>query len=417
MDNRVELVRANDKANSGTAPGKLLDDLVPAGRWLLRQKVMLPDPVEGFVERTALGARCDPLRWRMTAINAPGGFGKTTLLAEACRRSRKLGTVVAWLTVDEEDGPATLATYLAFAFSEAGLDILDPRAVSRDFEGRDYRINLLLNSIDAHGADCVLALDDVHRLRDPESLEIVNRLLQHAPANLHLALAFRYIPDGLDVATPVFSGRGMTIATDELRFQKPEIARFFATTLSRSELARLTESSQGWPIALCIHRNVGEQTAPDVLAHDIASNWIETRLWTGLSDDDQDFILDIGLFEWINADLVDDVLGVGSVRRIGSIPALSDCCGRWGTIRERCICIRSSASTAPTGDSMKHRIATARSIGLSPSCWRAKATWLLECAMPRKRASRDWSARYSKVPAAFGCGSSMAWFASGRRAN
>ena len=323
MDNRVELVRANDKANSGTAPGKLLDDLVPAGRWLLRQKVMLPDPVEGFVERTALGARCDPLRWRMTAINAPGGFGKTTLLAEACRRSRKLGTVVAWLTVDEEDGPATLATYLAFAFSEAGLDILDPRAVSRDFEGRDYRINLLLNSIDAHGADCVLALDDVHRLRDPESLEIVNRLLQHAPANLHLALAFRYIPDGLDVATPVFSGRGMTIATDELRFQKPEIARFFATTLSRSELARLTESSQGWPIALCIHRNVGEQTAPGVLAHDIASNWIETRLWTGLSDDDQDFILDIGLFEWINADLVDDVLGVGSVRRIGSIPALS----------------------------------------------------------------------------------------------
>ena len=284
---------------------------------------MLPDPVEGFVERTALGARCDPVKWRVMAINAPGGFGKTTLLAEACRRSRKQGTLVAWLTVDEDDGPKTLATYLSYAFSEAGLDILDPRSVSSDFEGHDYRSNLLLNSIEAHGADCVLALDDIHRLRDPASLGIVNRLLQHAPRNLHLALALRYIPNGLDVATPIFQGRGLTITSDELRFQKPEIARFFATSLSRTELAHLTESSQGWPIALCIHRNVRDQTASDVLAHDIASNWIETRLWSGLSEDDQDLILDIGLFEWIDAELVDEVLGVGSVRRIGSIPALS----------------------------------------------------------------------------------------------
>ena len=319
MDNQVERVPPKVKRGSWQLP----DDVGTAGQWLLRQKVMLPDPVGGFVERTALGARCDPVKWRVMAINAPGGFGKTTLLAEACRRSRRQGTVVAWLTVDEDDGPTTLATYLSFAFSQAGLDILDPRAVSRDFEGHDYRINLLLNSIEAHGADCVLALDDIHRLRDPESLGIVNRLLQHAPVNLHLALAFRYIPDGLNVATPIFQGRGITIRTDELRFQKPEIARFFATTLSRTELARVTDSSQGWPIALCIHRNVRDQPASDVLAHDIASNWIETRLWSGLSDDDQDFILDIGLFEWIDAELVDEVLGVGSVRRIGSIPALS----------------------------------------------------------------------------------------------
>ena len=318
MDNRVRLIPASNESASGKSP----DDLGPAGQWLLRQKVMLPDPIEGFVERTELGSHCDPVSWRLTALHAPGGFGKTSLLAESCRRIRKLGTVVAWLTVDEDDGPKTLATYLSFAFAEAGLDILDPRAVSRELERSDYRINLLLNSIDAHGADCVLALDDVHRLRDPESLGIVNRLLQHAPANLHLALAFRYIPDGVDIATPIFRGRGVAITTDELRFQKPEIARFFATTLSRTELANLTESSQGWPIALCIHRNAREQGA-SVLAHDIASNWIDTRLWAGLSGDDQDFILDIGLFEWIDTELVDEVLGAGSVRRIASIPALS----------------------------------------------------------------------------------------------
>ena len=294
----------------------------PAGQWLLRQKVMLPDPVEGFVERTALGARCDPAKWRVTTINAPAGFGKTTLLAEACRRLRELGTVVAWLTVDEDDGPTTLATYLSFAFSAAGLDVLDSQATGPT-EGHDYRTNLLLNGIDAHGADVVLALDDVHRLRHPKSLDIVNRLLRYAPTNLHLALAFRHIPAGLDVATATIQGRGTTITADELRFEKSEVARFFDATLPRSELAALTEYSQGWPIALRIHRNVRGRTAADGLAHDIASNWMETRLWPSLSGDDLDFVLDIGLFEWIDAELVDEVLGIGAVRRIDSIPVLS----------------------------------------------------------------------------------------------
>ena len=295
------------------------DSLQP---WLLRQKVMLPDPVDGFVDRTPLASRCDPMQRRMTVIHAPGGFGKTTLLAAACRQRRERGDVVAWLTLDEEDDPKALATYLWFAFAEAGLDILGSRATSRDFEHGDYRINLLIHSIEVHGAPCALALDDVHRLRDPESLAMVNRLLQHAPPNLHFGFAFRELPAGLDVATPLLQGRGIAIAVEDLRFGKPDVARFFGRRLSRGELTEITETSRGWPIALCIHRNVrGRGASTDV--QEIAANWIESRLWHGLSGEDQDLVLDIGLFDWIDADLVDEVLPVGSMRRIGTIPALA----------------------------------------------------------------------------------------------
>ena len=207
--------------------------------WLLRQKVMLPDPVDGYVERVPLATRCDPTRRRVTAVHAPGGFGKTTLLAEACRRVRQRGDVVAWLTVDPEDDPRTLAAYLSFAFSEAGLEIQGARATSSDFEHGDYRINLLIHSIEAHGSPCVLALDDVHRLRDPESLALINRLLHSGPPNLHLALAFRELPARLDLATLLLEGRGDTITVDELRFDKPDIARYFDTRLSRRELNEL----------------------------------------------------------------------------------------------------------------------------------------------------------------------------------
>lgn len=290
---------------------------------LVRQKVMLPDPVAGFVERFSLESRCDLMKWRVTALNAPGGFGKTTLLAEACRRLRRRGTVVAWLSVDEDDGPNGLATYLSFALAEAGVEILDSRLTSQDIQRSDYRINLLLHSIEMLGARCVLALDDVHRIRNPDTMAVLNRLLQHAPPNLHVALAFRGLPAGLDVATAVLQGRGISITAEELRFEKPDIARFFRSKLSRAELAELTETSQGWPLALCIHRNVKDQGASDELAQEITSNWIETRLWGGLSKEDQEFVLDVGLFEWIDPELVDAALGAGSAHRVRSIPALS----------------------------------------------------------------------------------------------
>ena len=284
---------------------------------------MLPDPVDGCVNRANLTARCDPTRRRLTALSAPGGFGKTTLLAEVCRRIRDDRGVAAWLTLDEEDDPAGLATYLSLAFSEAGLEILDTRATSRDFEHGDYRINLLIHSIEVRGFPCVLALDDIDRLRHPESLAIVDRLLRHGPPNLHFAMTFREVPRGVDVATPILDGRGVTITAEELRFEKPEIARFFDTRLSRRELAELTDVSQGWPIALCIHRNVRESTASTDLLQDIASNWIEARLWRGVSQEEHDFVLDVGLFDWIEDELVDEVLPVGSMRRARAVPVLA----------------------------------------------------------------------------------------------
>ena len=283
---------------------------------------MLPDPVEGFVDRAELASRCDLAQQRLTVIKAPGGFGKTTLLADACQRLRGMHGVVAWLAVDEEDDAPALATYLPFAFAEAGLDILDTRVTSHDFEHGDYRINVLLHSIEIRAYRCVLAIDDVDRLRSPESLSIIGQLLHRGPPNLHIAMTCRELPPSLDVASLLLDRRGVVITDEDLRFKKREIALFFDTKLSRRELDELNEGSQGWPIALCIHRDGRAGVDPDDMMQGIASNWIEARLWRGLAPEEQDLVLDVGLFEGIERDLVDEVLGAGSVRRLQAIPAL-----------------------------------------------------------------------------------------------
>ena len=146
--------------------------------WLLRHKVSLPDPIEGWLEREDLEARCALTERRLTVLHAPGGFGKTALLGHCCRVLREQEVVVAWLSLDEEDGPGSLAAYLALAFEAAGLEtfgeggapaggtLAEPADRPADTQA-DYRINLLVRALERHGAPCVLALDEVERLRNP----------------------------------------------------------------------------------------------------------------------------------------------------------------------------------------------------------------------------------------------------------
>ena len=108
------------------APEDARETSLPADTfpWLLRQKIAIPDPVPGYVHLEA-GGSGEPTRRRLTVLHASGGFGKTTLMAECCRRLRQDGVATAWISLDERDEPGTLDAYIAFACVSAGLNLLD----------------------------------------------------------------------------------------------------------------------------------------------------------------------------------------------------------------------------------------------------------------------------------------------------
>ena len=304
--------------------------------WLLRHKVELPDPIEGYVRRRGVEGRCVLTDRRLTVLHAPGGFGKTALLGHCCLALRKRGIVVAWLSLHEEDGPGSVATCLALAFERAGLatfgqagepgeragaEAPEPQADSQ----ADYRITLLIRAIERHGGPCVLALDEVERLRSAGAVAAINALLRRAPPNLHVGMAFRERPPALDIAMFALERRGVTVTAEELRFSKPDVARFFEEKLSRRELALVVADSAGWPIALRIYRNAGRPGAPDAAAdNDTVAGWIETRLWRDIPAADREFVLDIALCDQVDPDLIDEVTGERNAgRRIASMGALA----------------------------------------------------------------------------------------------
>lgn len=293
---------------------------------LLRQKITVPDRVAGFLHRAELEARAMPTRRRLTVLSASGGFGKTTLLAECCRRLQQDGIATAWVTLDEQDEPDVLDTYIAFACQSAGLNLHDVPDPEKAGAGPESRVGLVVREIRRLRRPFVIAFDELERLTNPASVALLEFLLQRGPSNLHLAMTCRQVPDGLGLAGALLDGCARVIATEELRFSQSEVDRFFDLRLTRGELAAEVESSAGWPFALSIsrHRAQRERNGRTSVVKDFVDNWLETRLIADLGPDDREFLLDIGLFSWVDSALLDEVLRSGdSAHRLKSMRVLA----------------------------------------------------------------------------------------------
>ena len=294
--------------------------------WLLRYRTTIPGRSSGFLHRERLALRSAPTTQRVTLLMAPGGFGKTTLLAACCRDALERGITVAWLTLNESDTPDMLDTYLAYAFQAAGLDVLEPfRTGAAVSDPPHPRTALLLRAIKAHGAPVVLALDELEQLTDPKLTALVDLVLRGAPDNLHVALAGRQLPRRLDLSAPVLEGDAPILTAEDLRFTRDEIAGFFDQKLSRRELADVVSASGGWPIALQVYQNQrhARPTAESRVVRDIVENWINSRFWRSFDETDEQLVLDVALFDWVDAELLENVLREQSpMQRLRGIRAL-----------------------------------------------------------------------------------------------
>ena len=301
--------------------------------WLLSARVAVPERVPDYYERPQLLARVLPTQRRLTVLRAPGGFGKTTVLAESCRRLAAEGVVTAWLSLDEQDDGTVLDAYLAFAFERAGLRVSGPPRPARAGAAPGPRTELVMRAVEGHDGPCVLVLDEVERVAKAEALELIDFLFRLGPPNLHVALACRDLPPGLDIAGLVVAGLGEVLAVDDLRFSQTEVDAFLNGP-SRRRRSPAAVDAAGWPIALrfqrdgigALHGGEGhddEAVSGDGSAERVVDNWVESRMWRAIPQRDRRLLLDAGLFEWLDGDLLDAVVGEGgAMQRLATMSVL-----------------------------------------------------------------------------------------------
>ncbi len=195
-------------------------------------------------------------RWRDTPVilvQAPAGFGKTSLVAQWRREHLALGRVVAWLSAQAQDDVARFVQGLALAVrSGAGRPTFGHTLLSGSPTAGLEGVTLWLAEVAQSALDVVLVLDEVDRL-PPATRDALVYLLRNAPANLRVIVAAR--PDcPLDLDDLISYGLCTPLGPAQLRFQLDETLELvrarFGAQVDRDSAARLHELTEGWPLGL-----------------------------------------------------------------------------------------------------------------------------------------------------------------------
>jgi ATP/maltotriose-dependent transcriptional regulator MalT len=214
--------------------------LPPSGGWVVR--------------RPLVRALKDSADRRLVLVDAPVGYGKSTLLAqwaEADGGRRSFG----WLSLTEQDrDPARLLAHLVTSLRQLAPGFGDTVEPALDVPGprpAEGALALLLDELTAL-PPFVLVLDDYHHLRGRDVHDLMRQLVEGMPSKGQLAIATRADPP-LPLGRLRAAGTMFEVRADALRFTEQEahdLLAFSGVTLEPADLSALVERTEGWPAGI-----------------------------------------------------------------------------------------------------------------------------------------------------------------------
>lgn len=231
-----------------------------------RTKLRPPSRKGRLVERTALIQRLQAReRPRLALIQAPAGFGKTSLLAQFFHATRAAGMAAAWLSLDLTDNDCTrFLQHLIAALETPGIGSSAPAQEAigslKEAIGSGARLppttasDLLSNAVAELDREVVVCVDDYHVLSDAAIEQLMASLLQTPNSRLSWVIATRVTPSGLPLSRLRLLGELVEIGARDLKFSARESHQFFesvagiALTPALADL--LNERTEGWVAGL-----------------------------------------------------------------------------------------------------------------------------------------------------------------------
>ena len=227
------------------------------GATLLAVKIAPPRARRWVVSRERLVRKFQSVReCALISVQAPAGYGKTSLLARMRREWLAAGACAAWLALDENDDAGRfveallLSTYTALGRPAPAAAV--EAALRSAIEPREA-ISTLLGDLADAARPTALVLDDVHALPEAVGAELLPYLAFNLPPNVHLILGTRR---RLPFATSDLLAHGQFASFDaaDLTFRLEETRALLharcGERVDADTVARVHERVEGWPMGL-----------------------------------------------------------------------------------------------------------------------------------------------------------------------
>lgn len=282
--------------------------------WVISTKLAPPVQQVALVDRHHALIPAGPT---VVLLQAPAGYGKTTLMSQWYSHLKQSGRRAGWVSLDERDRDSTtVLAYLALALQGAGLELSFLKSSTPDdllSVPTDVLMRMLAAAAAADAEPITLFLDDV-RGSNAEFMLLIGQLVEQLSASLTLVLSSRESIDGLFLK---YRARGILHVLDvrELRFSAEDAGRLLDGRFASEAIDELVSLTEGWPIAIQLARLSNTGFLVDARSSGLATALCEQVLHS-LEVDIQEVISLTALFERVTPDLLDAVLKRNDCRQI-----------------------------------------------------------------------------------------------------
>jgi LuxR family maltose regulon positive regulatory protein len=300
---------------------------------LVWSKLWPPTPRAGLILRAGLQSRLqESVQAKLCLLDAPAGFGKTTLLTQW--RAAVGAAQVAWVSLDEGDNdPTRFWIYVIEALRtvEPGLGAAALQALHQP-SADPYRAVLpgLLNELSVTGSQLVLVLDDYHLITNATCHQTLGFFLDHLPAGVHVVLATRADPP-LQLARMRARGELAELRAADLQFTHEETSALLngsmGLQLATDDVERLAERTEGWAAGLVLAGLSlrGRQDPSGFIASFNGDNrhvadYLAVEVLERQPEETKEFLLRTSILERLSGPLCDTVLETeGSTELLGEL--------------------------------------------------------------------------------------------------
>ena len=278
---------------------------------------------------------------RLIVVQAPAGFGKTTLLRQYCAWRESQGSPVAWLHLESHySDPSRFLRLLCEAVAGA-LGESDP-AIALP-ESSSASIQDFLRVVRAVQSGIVIVVDNFEQAAHPGMEAVISQLVRVMPKTAQLCIGTRVIP-AINLPRLQLREQAVVVNVEGLRFRANETTEFFREfrDISDEELDKYQVATDGWPAALqCIRLSMRGRTGrarplpvsgvtPDLI------DFLATDVFENLSGQIQRTLLEACMPERICPELLEAISGgpggeaaLGEIEHLGLFLTPVDMDHRW----------------------------------------------------------------------------------------